>query len=81
MTVPPEEGYGQRSSQAMQKVPRSAFAEPDKLQVGATVHGQAKDRTFSAVIADISDEEVTLDMNHPLAGKTLEFDIEVISVD
>lgn len=81
ITVSPEEGYGQRSPDAMKKVPRSAFAEPDKLQVGATVSGQAGDQTFSAVIVELSDEEVTLDMNHPLAGKTLEFDIEVVEVE
>lgn len=81
ITIPSEEGYGQRTADAVKKVPRSAFADPDKLQVGAVVSGQAGDQTFSAVIAEISDDEVTLDMNHPLAGKTLEFDVEVLSVD
>jgi FKBP-type peptidyl-prolyl cis-trans isomerase 2 len=81
VTVTSEEGYGQRSPEAIKKVPRSAFAESDKLEVGATVQGQAGDQTFSAVISEISDEEVTLDLNHPLAGKTLEFDIEVVGVE
>jgi len=81
VTVVPEEGYGHHNPEAVQKVPRTAFAEPEKLQIGSIVRGQAGNQTFSAVVVEISDSDVTLDTNHPLAGKTLNFDIEVISVD
>jgi len=81
VTVAPENGYGHRDPAAIQKVPRTAFADADKLQVGAMVQGQAGEQTFSAIIAELTDEEVTLDTNHPLAGKTLDFDIEVVNVE
>jgi FKBP-type peptidyl-prolyl cis-trans isomerase SlyD len=79
--VIPEKGYGQRDPQAVQKVPRTAFNEPEKLQVGGIITGEANGQAFQAMIVGLTDEEVTLDMNHPLAGKTLNFDIEVVEVE
>ena len=81
VTIPPETGYGHKDPAAMQKVPSSSFADADKMKVGSMVQGQAGDQVFQAVVVEITDDEVTLDMNHPLAGKTLSFDIEVIMVD
>jgi FKBP-type peptidyl-prolyl cis-trans isomerase SlyD len=81
VTVSPEEGYGHHDPAQIQKVPINAFAEPDKLEVGATVKGQAGDQMFSATIVELSKEEVTLDTNHPLAGKELNFEIEIVEVE
>jgi len=81
VTVSPEAGYGHHDPAAIQKVPRSSFADANKMQVGSTVQGQAGDQVFRAVVTEINSDEVTLDMNHPLAGKTLNFDIEVVEVE
>lgn len=80
VTVEPEKAYGVADPRAVQKVPKKAFQEADKMQVGDVVTGKVNDQEFQATITAISDKEVTLDLNHPLAGKTLNFDIEIVDV-
>jgi FKBP-type peptidyl-prolyl cis-trans isomerase SlyD len=77
----PENGYGNWDPSAVQSVSKEAFREPDKLDVGAMVEGETSAGTpFQATVAEIDEETVTLDLNHPLAGKTLQFDVEVVEV-
>lgn len=80
VTVTPDKGYGMSDPNAIQKVPKKAFQEANNMKVGDVVSGKVNDQEFQAVIAAISDKDVTLDLNHPLAGKTLDFDIEVMDV-
>ena len=82
-TLSPEDGYGPRNADALQKVPKEAFKEKtDDLAVGTIIGVQASDgRNFQAIVSDIGDDDVTLDLNHPLAGKTLDFDVEILSVE
>ena len=81
-TVKPERGYGQRRDEAVQKVPKKAFKDTEGLKVGSVVAIQAQEGNyFQATVTDISDEEVTLDLNHPLAGKTLDFEVEIVEVE
>jgi FKBP-type peptidyl-prolyl cis-trans isomerase SlyD len=75
------EGYGEHNPDAVQKVPRAAFKEADKLKVGSVVGGQVGGQDFEAVVVAVDPKEITLDLNHPLAGKTLNFDVEVVSVE
>ena len=80
VVVSPDKGYGERDSNAVQKVSKKIFQNPEGLKVGSAVSGQDGDKTFRATIVDITDQDVTLDLNHPLAGKTLNFDIEVVDI-
>jgi len=80
VTVGPDEGYGPVDPNALQKVPRAAFENAPGLKVGDIVSGQLGEQTFNAIVAQISPEEITLDFNHPLAGKTLRFAVEVVEV-
>ncbi len=85
VTVSPADGYGEHDPQGMHKVPRSSFdapegEEPMELVVGHMVQGDMNGQGFQAVITEVGDEEITLDLNHPLAGKTLNFDIEIVEV-
>jgi FKBP-type peptidyl-prolyl cis-trans isomerase SlyD len=79
VTVAPEEGYPSNPL-AVQTVPRSAFSNPDSLQVGDVVRGNSQGRDFPARVTVITPDSITVDMNHPLAGKTLVFDVEVIEI-
>lgn len=82
VVVTPEKGYGTHNPMALQEVPRSVFPNADSLEVGDVVQGRSPDgRPMQAKVAEIGDENITLDMNHPLAGKTLNFTIEVVSVE
>jgi FKBP-type peptidyl-prolyl cis-trans isomerase SlyD len=79
-TVDPEKGYGLYSEEGLQAVARSAFNDPSGLKPGDVVSGQAEGQAFEARVTEVGDEEITLDLNHPLAGKTLEFEVEIVEV-
>jgi len=81
ITVEPEKAYGEHDPSALQKVPKSAFYDADHLKKGETVMGSAGGRDFQARVADVGPDDITLDLNHPLAGKKLDFSVEVVSVD
>lgn len=82
VVVSPEEGYGTRDAAGERKVPRNAFPEDVELEVGMelvmedTSTGDEQPFWVKSVGKDV----VTIDMNHPLAGVQLHFDVEVLSV-
>ena len=78
--VSPEEGYGQHEPQLVQVVPREAFQGVDDLQVGMEFQAHTAHGPMSVAIANIDGDAVTVDGNHPLAGQTLHFAIEVTAV-
>lgn len=78
--VPPEEGYGPRHEGLIQQVPRDAFRGVDELQVGMQFQAQGPQGALSVVISAIDGDLVTVDGNHPLAGQTLHFAIEITEV-
>jgi FKBP-type peptidyl-prolyl cis-trans isomerase SlyD len=78
--VAPEKGYGPVDPQAFQKVPRGAFENAKDLKIGDIVSGQMGEQVFNAVVSALDLEDITLDFNHPLAGKTLRFAVEVVEV-
>lgn len=80
VTVDPEKGYGPVHPELVQKVPKQAFKDGEDPNVGAIVSGSTPSGQFQAMVTEVSDTDVTLDLNHPLAGKTLDFDVEVVSI-
>ena len=78
--VPPEEGYGIREGEP-QAVPKSIFPEGTMFRVGAGMTAKSEDgKPFPLWIVKIDEENVYVDGNHPLAGKTLHFDVEVVGI-
>jgi FKBP-type peptidyl-prolyl cis-trans isomerase SlyD len=77
--VPPQLGYGEYSEKLIQLVPLSAFGA-NTPQVGMRFHAETNLGMRVLTIKKIEGEEVTLDGNHELAGKSLHFDIKVVSV-
>ncbi len=78
--VPAKEAYGEVNPDAKRKVPRSAIQNIENIKIGDVVGASNGEHSFRAVISAITPEEVELDFNHPLAGKDLHFDVEIISV-
>ncbi len=81
VTVTPEEGYGAHREEAVQEVPRGAF--PDDAALEAGVQFQATDQNQNPIMGTIEaldGDKVKVDFNHPLAGKTLNFAIDVVEV-
>lgn len=81
VTIPPEDGYGDRNEQMVHDVPKSAL--PDDLDpvegMGLQARGQ-DGQVFRLTVISVGDESVTVDANHPLAGKDLNFDIELVAI-
>lgn len=80
VTVAPDRGYGVHNPEAVVEVPRESFQDLDGLAVGSMVQGQMNGRDFQARVLEIGDERVRLDLNHPLAGKTLQFEVQIVEV-
>ena len=78
VTVPPEEAYGEHRDDFKMDVPRDRL--PDDVQVGAVLGVNTPEGQFQAVLVELGETEAVLDGNHPLAGKTLIFDLEVVSI-
>ncbi|MBE0376174.1 MULTISPECIES: FKBP-type peptidyl-prolyl cis-trans isomerase [Pseudoalteromonas] len=79
VTVPPEQGYGERHDELMQAVPKSMF-EGMEIEVGMQFRASTDDGDQSVMIIDIQEDEVIVDGNNPLAGITLNFDVEILEV-
>ena len=80
VTVPPEEGYGPVHEQAIIEVGKDKMP-PEAWQVGAHVQGQGPDgQVVRGQVTALQDDKATVDFNHPLAGKTLYFEVKVIDI-
>lgn len=81
VTVPADEAYGPRNPEAVQEVPRSAVPENIDLVVGKQLQATTADGGNMVVtVAAISDDTVTMDANHPLAGEDLVFEVELVKI-
>src|SRR5262245_61831644 len=80
VTVAPAEGYGEPDPRALQEVQKQ-LSPPDALHVGTRLQGKAPNgQMVYPLVSEIKDDTVILDFNHPLAGKTLHFDVKVLDV-
>ncbi|HXD37688.1 MAG TPA: peptidylprolyl isomerase [Rhodanobacter sp.] len=78
--VAPEEGYGVHHPELMQEVPRSAFQGVEDIQPGMQFQGRGPQGEINVTVTRVENDKVFIDGNHPLAGKTLHFAIEVTDV-
>ncbi len=80
VTVDPEQGYGSRDERLVQAVPRSAFKGVTELAPGMQFQAQGPEGTRLVVVTQVTQDLVTVDANHPLAGQTLHFEVEISEV-
>lgn len=78
VSVDPAEGYGEKNDELVQPVPRSAFEGVDAIEPGMQFQAQTPGGPQIVRVVEVNDETVTIDANHPLAGETLHFDVEVV---
>ncbi|MGI9265535.1 MAG: FKBP-type peptidyl-prolyl cis-trans isomerase [Gammaproteobacteria bacterium] len=75
------EAYGERHEQLVQQVPRSALPDDLTPEEGMALQSQAPDgQVMMLIVTAVGEEEITVDANHPLSGKALSFDIELVSI-
>jgi FKBP-type peptidyl-prolyl cis-trans isomerase SlyD len=81
VTVTPEEGYGKVIPEAVVNAPVSQIPEEART-VGAQVQGKGPEgQVLRGEVTEVGEETATIDFNHPLAGKTLHFDVKILSVE
>lgn len=81
VAVAPEDAYGPVNPEAKQAVPRAEIPDHIPLDIGTQLQVQTpQGQTMPVTVAEVTDDSVVLDANHPLAGETLNFEIEVVKV-
>jgi peptidylprolyl isomerase len=81
VTIPCEKAYGPSDPELFEKIDRSAIGDDVALQVGGQLEVTNQDGSvFYLMVKDFTEEEVTLDANHPLADQDLTFDIKLLEV-
>lgn len=78
--VAPAEGYGEYNPQAVFEVPREQFPPSEDIQVGMQVQGEGTHGIMNFTVVGVNERGVILDANHPLAGKNLHFEVDVLAV-
>ena len=80
VTIDPKDGYGERSEEAVQEVNKSQVPE-EAQKVDTVLQGHDNEGgVVNARVAEVRDETVLLDFNHPLAGKTLQFNVKILNI-
>ncbi|WP_213684035.1 peptidylprolyl isomerase [Roseicyclus sp.] len=81
VTIPAEQAYGPRHAEAVQEVPREMIPDHIPLDLGTSLQLQTPNGSMMPVtVTAVTDEAVTLDANHPLAGQALTFAVEVVEI-
>jgi FKBP-type peptidyl-prolyl cis-trans isomerase SlyD len=79
-TIAPDQGYGQKNPGLVQPVPRSQFPGVKDITVGQQFQAQTNHGPRVVTVVGVTDDTVTVDANHPLAGATLNFAVKVVDV-
>lgn len=80
LQIEPENAFGQPNPQNVQVMPRSQFADMELSEGLLVIFNDAANAELPGVVKAFDDAQVTIDFNHPLSGKTLSFDVEIIEV-
>lgn len=80
LSISPEQGFGQGNPQNVQVMPRSQFQDMELSEGLLVIFNDAANAELPGVVKTFDDNQVTIDFNHPLAGKALSFEVEIIEV-
>lgn len=80
VTIPPDDAYGERDEDLLQAIPRERFERANEIEVGMQFHTQSDQGMQVVTVVDVDGDNITIDGNHPLAGKTLHFDVQIVGV-
>lgn len=80
VTVPPAEAYGERKENGIQRIPAKHFKQANRLQVGQPVILHTKQGQMQVTVVKVGRFNIDVDRNHPLAGQSLTFNVEVTDI-
>lgn len=79
ITLSPEQAYGYPSDEMIQEVSKDFV--PSTVQVGEMLTSETENGSFNVIVKEVKESTVVLDANHPMAGKTLVFELELVDVE
>ncbi len=81
VNIPVDDAYGQRTNEALVTIPRTEFPDDIQPEVGQELQmSDDQGHVFPVIVAEVADDHVVLDANHPLAGEDLTFDITLVGM-
>lgn len=80
MQLQPEEAYGDYEDELCTQVPLAAFAEVQNLEEGMRLAAEGQDGIHAVTVKSITEDTVTIDANHPLAGQAVRVEVKVLSI-
>ena len=80
VSIAPDQAYGPKEDGLIQQVPRTAFQGVDQVQAGMQFQANTQQGPRLITVVDVQGDQVTIDANHPLAGQTLHFDVNVVGI-
>ncbi len=80
VVVPAAEGYGELDEELFQEIPRANFPNPEQIEKGQKFQASTPHGPMSFTVHDVTDDAIVVNLNHPLAGQDLHFDVEVALV-
>ena len=80
VSVEAEQAYGPRHDEYVQSVQKEFLQGVEELAIGTQLRATTDDGEQTVIVIDITDDTVTVDGNHPLAGLDLKFDVEILEV-
>jgi FKBP-type peptidyl-prolyl cis-trans isomerase SlyD len=80
VTIAPDDAYGERDEDLLQAIPRERFERANEIEVGMQFHTQSDEGMQVVTVVGVDGDNITIDGNHPLAGKTLHFDVQIVGV-
>ena len=81
VAIPADQAYGEHHAQMVQEVPRTALPPDLEPEVGMGLSARNPDGSeIQLTVTEVAEDTITVDGNHPLAGKALNFDIELVSI-
>lgn len=80
LPIEPEQGFGRPNPQNVQIMPRSQFEGMELSEGLLVIFSDASSSEMPGVVREFDDNQVTIDFNHPLAGKSLAFEVEIIDI-
>lgn len=80
VSIAPDDAYGPKDDRLIQQVPRTAFQGVEQVQAGMQFQANTQQGPRLITVVDVQGDQVTIDANHPLAGQTLHFDVNVVGI-
>jgi FKBP-type peptidyl-prolyl cis-trans isomerase 2 len=81
VTIDPSQAYGNHDPEGLRRIPKTSFPEDFETSPGVMIQGEVGDQQVRGTITEVIDDFIVVDFNHPMAGKNLNFEIELVDVN